>query len=84
MTDPITRLVAEARLRRALPPPAVCRAIRESAGISQLEVARVLGVDRVSVTRYESGVRLPRPAVRERYVELLSRLADQDGERAAA
>ena len=77
MATLIEGLVAEARLRRSLPPPAVCRAIRESACVSQLEVARALGVDRVSVTRYESGQRSPRPAVRSRYVEVLSRLAEE-------
>jgi HTH-type transcriptional regulator/antitoxin MqsA len=77
MAAPIDLLVASARQRNALPPPAVCRAIRLRAGVSQDEVARVLGVNRVAVTRWESGQRVPRPVVRGRYVELLERLAQE-------
>jgi transcriptional regulator with XRE-family HTH domain len=72
-------MLADARRRAALPEPPLRRLLRERAGLSQAEVAEALGVSRPAVTRWESGQREPRSAVRVAYVELLERLA-QDTE----
>jgi transcriptional regulator with XRE-family HTH domain len=71
----IDELLAAAQHRRLLPEPAVRRLLRERAGITQEEVAQVLGVDRASVSRYEAGIRDPRGDARKTYIELLDRLA---------
>ena len=49
-------------------------AIREGAGVSQVRLARALGVHRVTVARWESGDRTPRGTLRERYTALLDEL----------
>ena len=57
---PMTTLdqVAEkVRARRDLPAPAIRRALREDAGLSQQDVADVCGVTRAAVSRWESGER---------------------------
>jgi len=40
----------------------------------------VLGVDRVTVTRWETGTRVPRGDLRLRYIELLEELAAEGGD----
>ena len=75
MADPLDALLAHrARLRR-LPDPSIRRALREHHGLSQGQLADLLGADRASVSRYESGERSPRAAVAERYLDVLERLA---------
>ncbi len=66
MSAVIDNLLAEARRKHALPPPPLRRLLREQAGLTQAEIAQVLGVGRPTVTRYESGVRDPRSAVGSR------------------
>ncbi len=70
----MTGLIDEIKARRRLPPPAVARAIRNAAGVSQREVADELGINRVSVARWEIGTRTPRGGLRLRYIELLDEL----------
>lgn len=70
-------LLSEARTRRTLPPPAVCRALRERVGLTQAEVATLLGVDKSAVTRWENGHRFPRRRARLAYAALLERLAKE-------
>jgi transcriptional regulator with XRE-family HTH domain len=77
MSTPLDTILSEARRRRALPEPALRRLLRERAGLSQAEVADVLDVSRPAVTRWESGQREPRSAVRGAYAELLERLAKE-------
>ena len=67
-------LTAEVLAARRLPPPAVAKAVRQGAGVSQARMATALGVHRVSVARYESGARKPRGELRLRYMELLEEL----------
>jgi transcriptional regulator with XRE-family HTH domain len=67
-------LVEEVRRERQLPPPRVLKLIRQTAGVSQARVAKELGVGRVSVARYELGLRKPRGALLERYLGLLESL----------
>ena len=50
--------------------------MRELAGISQSELARVLGVTPASVSLYESGLRVPSERVARPYVEALCRWAE--------
>lgn len=45
--------------------------LRQRAALTQDEVAAVLGVSRVAVSRYESGERRPSGAVLDKYGELL-------------
>jgi DNA-binding transcriptional regulator YiaG len=74
-TTTLDELLAQSRFRRSLPDPAVRRLLRERAGLSQDEVASVLGVSRPAVTRWETGKRTPRGLMLTQYVELLDRLA---------
>jgi transcriptional regulator with XRE-family HTH domain len=76
--DVLDQLLEQARTRQALPDPPIRRLLRTRAGLTQAELAVVLGVDRVAVSRYESGGRTPRGAVRERYVAALARLAAEE------
>jgi DNA-binding transcriptional regulator YiaG len=69
-------LMHEVRARRTLPGPALARAIREAAGVSQSRLAEELGVDRVTVTRWEGGHRRPRGARAVAYAALLAELQD--------
>ena len=60
--------------RSALPSEGIRRAIRLSAGLTQAEMAQVLGTTRPTVTRYETGTREPRGEMRQRYAALLEEL----------
>jgi transcriptional regulator with XRE-family HTH domain len=59
------------RAHRDLPPPAFRRALRESAGLSQEDVAQAVGVRRESVSRWETGIRAPRGQLLVAYTEVL-------------
>lgn len=71
----LDQLVARAQARR-LPDTATRRLIRESAGVSQDELAEALGVTRPTLTRWESGKRRPRGAAADRYAAALNRLRE--------
>jgi transcriptional regulator with XRE-family HTH domain len=51
------------------------RAIREGAGISASEVARLIGVTPGAVSRWERGTRVPRGKIAEEWAALLRRLS---------
>lgn len=51
------------------------RAIREGAGISASEAARLIGVTPGAVSRWERGQRAPRGDVAQRWADLLRRLS---------
>jgi DNA-binding XRE family transcriptional regulator len=70
----IDQVICKARVRVSLPAPAVRRLIREQASLTQSDIAGPLGVDRASVSRWESGQQAPRGALREAYAQLLERL----------
>jgi len=74
-----TSLLDEVRRGRRLPPPAQAKAIRREAGLSQERLAAVLGVHRVTVARWEDGVRKPRGPLRAAYADLLAGLARELG-----
>ena len=71
-------IVQDVREERRLPPPAMAAAIRRAAGVSQASLAAELGVDRVTVARWERAgapwSRTPRGELRRRYAELLAEL----------
>jgi transcriptional regulator with XRE-family HTH domain len=77
--DTLEQALARERLRRRVPGPEVRRLLRESAGVSQAALARTLGVDRASISRWESGDRFPGPDLIPRYLEALDRLARARG-----
>ena len=66
--------MAEVREAQTLPPPAVAKAIRVSAGVSQDRLAQELGCHRVTLARYEGGKRAPRGELRARYARTLREL----------
>lgn len=72
----MSALAEQVKRARRLPPPAVARAIRDAAGVSQQQVADELGVNRVSVARWELGERVPRGELRLRYIDLLDELRE--------
>lgn len=75
-------VIDEARARRDLPAPSLARAIREAAGVSQAGVARSLGVNRMTVCRWESGDCRPSGDHLHAYAELLRALeAETRGQR---
>lgn len=61
--DDLFRLACQ----RTLPPPDERRRIRVTAGITQDELATVLGVSRAAVARWESGNRHPRSDMHATY-----------------
>lgn len=72
------QVLHRAAARRAiLPEPAMRRLLRVRAGLTQAEIAGLLGVQRNAVTRYEGGTREPRGTVRATYAELLAALANR-------
>lgn len=72
-------ILARGRARRRLrSTPSYARLVRQRAGLTQTELAQVLGVDRSAVSRWESGRRLPRPEVLQRYADVLARIEAAD------
>lgn len=64
------------RIRAArLPPPPVCRAIRQGAGVSLREVGQLIGVSPMTVLRWERGDVRPKRDHAIAYRELLDVLS---------
>ena len=70
----MSQLLEDVRKARRLPSPEMRRAIRMEAGVSQTRLAAELGVDRVTLARWESGDRTPRGELLGRYTDLLDEL----------
>lgn len=70
-------LLAEARMSRSMPSPALARAIRRDACVTQQRIADELGVHWTTVARWERGERVPRGQMRVRYAGLLRALQEQ-------
>ncbi|MER7927028.1 helix-turn-helix transcriptional regulator [Streptomyces sp. NPDC096057] len=64
------------RIRRELPSPEECRALRIASGITQGELATAIGVTRQAVTQYESGTRRPQGRTLDAYAEAIQTLRD--------
>ncbi len=73
--DTLTNALRHAQHKKQLPAPATRRFLREKSGITQLSVARALGVTQTTISRYETGSRQPRGEALERYLSVLDRLA---------
>lgn len=65
--------------RRKLPPPAVRRLLRETAGVSLAQVARAVGVSKQCVSQWELGSRRPSGERLERYIAVLDTLRGGPG-----
>jgi transcriptional regulator with XRE-family HTH domain len=75
-TDAIEGLIAQVDSRPRLPAPHRRRQLRVRAGLTLHSVAETLGVDRVTVSRWERGLRTPRREHLAAYAALLDRLAE--------
>lgn len=69
--------IIELRIPVALPSPGVRRLLREALHLTQEDVASLIGVDRATVSRWESGTRTPTGPVAERYADLLTQLQER-------
>lgn len=67
-------LIREVQAARRLPSPAAARAIRLAAEVGQTRMAQELGVNRVTVYRWECGSRRPRGLLLARYLDILEAL----------
>ena len=70
-------ILGASRTRRALEDPGLRRIIRQRALLTQQNVADAVDSTRASVSRWESGARRPRGEAGDRYLALLSRLAEE-------
>ncbi len=75
----VAAVAERVRLRRRLPSPQMCRAIRASSGLSAAELADLMGVTRQAVSKWERGIRTPRGAHLEAYVAVLEELRTERG-----
>ncbi|MFF3863644.1 helix-turn-helix transcriptional regulator [Streptomyces sp. NPDC002209] len=73
--DPLRRV--NALLDDVLPPPHVRQQLRLAAGLTQLEVAEAVGVQRLAIARWELGQVQPRRPHRAVYIHLLKKLAER-------
>lgn len=67
-------LLDEVTKAKRLPSPEMRKAIRREAGVSQTRLAAELGIDRVTLARWESGGRTPRGDLLMKYSDLLTEL----------
>ena len=72
-TQQIAELVSERlRVHAGLPSPAERRRLREASGLSQAELAHIVGVSTAAIGHWETGARsTPRGPLLPRYVEAL-------------
>ncbi|MET7775374.1 helix-turn-helix transcriptional regulator [Streptomyces mirabilis] len=77
MTATVTEQIrSRLRVRLDLPAPARRREVRERAGLSQQELADVIGSTRQAVSHWEMGSRTPRGLLLARYVEAIRALQE--------
>lgn len=60
-----------------LPPPGERKRIRNEYGVSQGDVAAVLGVSRLTVSMWERGETDPKPDHAQKYAELLDQMQQE-------
>jgi transcriptional regulator with XRE-family HTH domain len=70
------RVKARIHVRRSLPEPALRVALRRRAGLTQRELAEILGVDRTAIAHWEAGRRHPEGKRLTDYVEALQAFED--------
>jgi len=61
----------ELRLRRELPPPQVCAALRKAARVSTRRLAAEVGVSHQAIVWWETGAKRPNVAHLEAYVRAI-------------
>lgn len=78
MSEPVADLIrARLDVHADLPEPAERQRIRKAAGLSQAELARIVGVTTAAVGHWETGKRsTPRGPILDRYVEALRALRE--------
>lgn len=69
-------LAEDCRTMKRLPGPALARAIRVDAGVTQARLAQELGVHWTTVARWEAGRRSPRGRLRLAYAQVLASLRE--------
>jgi DNA-binding transcriptional regulator YiaG len=72
-------LADEIKAAKSCPSPHLAKMIRQAAGVTQRRFAAELGVDRVTLARWEAGTMRPRMEMRARWAQTL-----EDLQRAAA
>ena len=78
MKQTLTDVLERAAQRHvALPSPPMRRALRLDNGLTQDDLAAVVGTDRATIARYESGTREPRGEARSEYARALAALAER-------
>ncbi|MBE1601301.1 helix-turn-helix transcriptional regulator [Streptomyces stelliscabiei] len=70
------RVKARIHVRRSLPEPALRVALRKRAGLTQKELAEILGVDRTAIAHWEAGRRTPDGSRLDDYAEALEACKD--------
>jgi DNA-binding transcriptional regulator YiaG len=71
----VDELLRYVRRRQDLPPPEMRRYIRETAGVTQADMARVLGTTVPAIIGWERGEREPSGKFLQPYADLLHNLA---------
>lgn len=69
------RVTALINVRRSLPPPERRAQIRRDAGITQYQLAEILGISRPTLAHWESGKRNPSGPSLSKYLEALNAMA---------
>ncbi len=59
------------RIAIGMPDPATREALRRAVGLTRPELARIVGVSRSAIWRWETGSRTPRGPARDRYLDVL-------------
>jgi DNA-binding transcriptional regulator YiaG len=76
--DRVDDVIARGRARRRFrADPQFGRLLRIRAGLSQQEIAAIVGVKQSAVARWERGERTPRAEALIRYMDLLGRLEQE-------
>lgn len=70
------RVKARIHVHASLPEPAVRRALREAADLTQQELADAIGVDRTAIAHWEAGRRNPDGKRLDAYLEALGALRE--------
>ena len=73
--ETLEAILGRKRKARKLPSLVARRSLREAAGLTQMELAALLEVNRAAISRWETGTRAPAAKLRDKYLAILDRLA---------